>query len=316
MNNLTGTQYEQRDIGISFLDILDLSLDSIWPVHEYGHALTLSESSWNDDENTWDWWETVATYISDEFHSTSTCRAAKASHGLSTEPWPSQINPTFLHENTHLILVDGNRTTGNRRAAFPFISYLNNNPDKYTGLGKQTLLNMLRKYKVGSNDTPFHVLATILAGTGTTVQKAVGRYWAHMAYFDIGHPSAHAVFLSERPNIVYDSLHANGTVKSEKAPRYMGANIIPLKIKGSNITVALQTSGQYTATLVVKSGEKLRYVDVVNGKGRVAVAKSDEVSLVVAYTPELIMYNSAAITAEMYANALQYSVKFTGASVA
>ena len=55
----------------------------------------------------------------------------------------------------------------------------------------------------------------------------------------------------------YGNLDANGAGKSTRAPRYMGANIITLKATGTTVTVAITTTGQYTATLVVNSAGKI-----------------------------------------------------------
>jgi hypothetical protein len=193
--------------------------------------------------------------------------------------------------DSYQVLVDGMGSTANYYQSWPFLSYITNNPDGYGGLGKTALLDMVRKYRIGSNDTPLHALANLLPG-GVTVQRVVGRYWARMAFVDIGHVKAAAVFAAQRKNINYANLDGKGggkyTVKSARAPRYMGASIIPLKAIGSTVNVTISTSGQYTATLAMKSGEKTRYVDLAVGRGSVELGSGEEVMLVVANTPALV----------------------------
>ena len=206
--------------------------------------------------------------------------------------------------------------TANYYESWPFLSYITNNLDNYGGLGNHVLLDMIRKYKVNSNDTPLHSLSYLLTG-GVTIQKVVGRYWARMAYVDIGHVKAAAAFTAQRKNINYANLDNNGngkyTVKSARAPRYMGASIIPLKATGSTVSVVVTTSGQYTATLSVKSGSSTRYVDVVDGKGSVTLASGEEATLVVANTPALIQYDPFAITADVN-KGMSFSIQLTGAT--
>jgi hypothetical protein len=218
--------------------------------------------------------------------------------------------------NSFQVLVDGTTGTGNYYQAWPFLAYITNNPDNISGLGSQALLNMIRKYKIGSNETPFHSLERLISGS--TIQKVVGRYWARMAYLDIGHAKAQQLFNAQKSSLNFANLDSNGngkyTVKSARAPRYMGANIIPLKSPGSTVTVAVTASGAYTATLAVKGASGVRYTDLVNGVASVSVAGGEEVSLVVANTPGLLLYDPFSIPADVN-KGLSYSVQITGATV-
>jgi len=204
----------------------------------------------------------------------------------------------------------------NHYQSWPFLSYITNNLDNYGGLGKNALLDMIRKYRINSNDTPLHALSNLLTG-GTTIQKVVGRYWARMAYVDIGHVKAAAAYTAQRKNLNYANLDNNGngkyTVKSTRAPRYMGASIIPLKATGSAVSVTITTGGQYTATLAVKGGSSTRYVDVESGKGSVTLAGGEETTLVIANTPALVQYDPFAIPADLD-RGMSFSIQLTGAT--
>jgi hypothetical protein len=271
------------------------------------------------------WWETIANFIADTYIATDTCSAAKAASNLPSGD--SLIELKKVIGDSFQVLVDGTSGSGNYYQAWPFLAYITNNPDAYAGLGKTALLDMIRKYKLNSNETPLHSLErNVAAAGGPSVQKIVGRYWARMAYVDIGHAKALAMFNGQRKGLNYANLDGNGggkyTVKSARAPRYMGANIVPLKVTGTSVGVVVTVSGGgggsagYTATLVVKSSGSVRYTDVVSGSASVTVASGDEVSFVLANTPAaLVQYDAFSIPAELN-KGLVYSVQFTGATVA
>lgn len=315
-----GVQGTDMPAGLAYLEVVDQFLDvPEVVVHEFGHSMHLSEKNWINQGNTGAWWEPIANFIADTYISTPACNAARAAHGLSGEEGNSVIALQKVIGDSYQVLVDGTPDTANYYESWPFLTYLTNNPDNYPGLGNDTLLRMIREYKLDSNETPLHSLERLLteANGDITVQHAVGRYWAHMAYVDIGHAKAHEAFIAQRRTLTYNNLDgANGdyTVKAARAPRYMGANIIPLKTTGSSVGVTITAQDQgYTATLVVSSASGVKYTDVVAGKGSVQVANGDEVSLVIAKTPELVMYDAFQISNELN-RGLQYSVKITGAT--
>ncbi|KAF9693844.1 hypothetical protein EKO04_008387 [Ascochyta lentis] len=320
MPNAAGVLKTDMAAGLGYLDVVDEYLDA--PdvvVHEYGHSMHYSEKNWVNQGNTGAWWEPIANFIADTYISTPTCNAARAAAGLSGKEDASIIVLSKVIGDSYQVLIDGTPGSGNYYQSWPFISYLTNNPDSYAGLGNDTLLRMIRQYKLESNETPLHTLERILSeATGNvTVQHVVGRYWAHMAYVDIGHAKAHEAFTAQRSTLTYGNLDGSDgayTVKSARAPRYMGANIIPLTVTGASVDVAITSEDAgYTATLVVSSASGVKYTDVVDGKGSVQVADGDEVSLVVAKTPELVLYDAFKISDELN-KGLQYSVKITGAA--
>lgn len=320
LGGAAGSQGTDMSAGLAFLNIIDSQCDvPAVVVHEYGHAMHLSEKNWINQGNTGAWWETVAVFIADTYIATPTCNAARAAAGLSGEEGDSIIALQKVIGDSHQVIVDGTKGSNNNYEAWPFIAYLTNNPDAYAGLGNDTLLRMIREYKLNSNETPLHALERLLSETpdAPTLQQVVGRYWARMAFVDIGHAKAHATFTAQRHTLSYANLDgSNGayTVKPARAPRYMGANIIPLVPTGSSVDVAITAADPgYTATLVVSGAKGVSYTDLVGGQGKVAVGADDEVALVVARTPEVVMYDAFKISAEMNTG-LQYSVRITGAT--
>ncbi|KAJ8124799.1 hypothetical protein O1611_g8841 [Lasiodiplodia mahajangana] len=143
-----------------------------------------------------------------------------------------------------------------------------------------------------------------------------------MAYVDIGHATAQQVFLQQRGNINYANLDAQSTagtykVKSARQPRYMGANIIPLKKSGSvTVTAKVTASKAFTATLAIRntSSGATRYVDLPSGSGSAAVSSTEEASLVVVNTPAtLIQFDPFSLGSDVQAG-LDYTVTLTGAT--
>ncbi|CAI6337557.1 unnamed protein product [Periconia digitata] len=284
-------------------------------VHEYGHAMHYSEKNWIGQTRTGAWWESIGNLIADTYIATPTCAAARAAHG-NLPAGPTLFDPKKVLGDSFQVLVDGTSGSGNYYQAWPFMTYILNNPDNYPGCGKTVLLDMIRKYHINSNDTPLHSLEKLISGV--SVQKVVGRYWARMAYVDIGHAKAQALFQELRGQINYSNLDSSGngkyTVKAARAPRYMGANIVPLKVSGSTVSVVVQCSGSYTATLVARGGSAVRYVDLVNGNARIDLVGAEEVSFVFVNTPALVQYDAFSIPGDVN-RGLGYSFQLTGATV-
>ncbi|KAI1178343.1 hypothetical protein F4777DRAFT_538381 [Nemania sp. FL0916] len=287
-------------------------------VHEWGHGLTYTERYWVDQGRTGAWWETVANWVADTYKTSSLCASARSAHGQSATA--TEINLQKVIGDSFQVLVDGSVNTGNYYEAWPFLAYLTANPDKYAGLGQTAVRDMIRQYSRGSNETPLHALDRV--ATANTAQQVVAQYWARMAYVDIGHATAQQVFLQQRNNINYANLDAQGSagtykVKSARQPRYMGANIIPLKKSGSvTVTAKVTASKAFTATLAIRntSSGATRYVSLANGSGSAAVSSSEEASLVVVNTPAtLIQFDPFSLGSDVQAG-LDYTVTLTGAT--
>jgi len=219
--------------------------------------------------------------------------------------------------SSHQVLVDASRGSGNYYQSWPFITFLTNNLDAYPGLGKDALRDMIRKYKRGSNETPLHALQTVLGGS-VKVQDVVGRYWARMAFVDIGHAQGKKLFEGMKSRINFRNLDGSGSsykVKAARRPRYMGANINPLKTSGGEVSVQVKSSGQFTATLSIKGrGGAVKYVTLKGGSGSATVGPGEEAALVVAHTPALVNYDGFSITGAV-AQALDYEVTLKGATI-
>lgn len=316
LGSAAGQMFSDARTGLSYLKVVTSYLaDPGVTVHEFGHALTYHEKGWVDQRRTGAWWETVANFVADTYMTSPLCASARSRFGQPEGRTLIDLNKVI--GSAHQVIVDGSSGTGNYYQAWPFLTYLTNNPDGFPGLGTTALRDMFRQHK-RNDETPLHVLERIAAPV--RVQKIVGRYWARMAYLDIGHKKAQAAFLSGRSRLNFANLDAVGTgsyrVKAARQPRYLGANIIPLKGTGK-ITARVTSSAPFTATLAVRSSAgSVRYVDLAGGAGEATLAAGEEASLVVVNTPDtLYQYDAFSITGDV-ARGLDYQVQLTGATPA
>ncbi|PKS10928.1 hypothetical protein jhhlp_002686 [Lomentospora prolificans] len=309
----TGTD---EGTGMSFINVeaAYLTTPSV-TVHEYGHCLTYAAGAWIEQWNTGAWWESVANFVADTWLTSDLCAQARTQY--NQPGGDSLIELNKIIGDSFQVIVDGSANTGNYYQAWPFLSYIYNNPDNYTGLGLATFPGVWSQYEPNSQVTPLHVIQK-LAGD-TKIQTVVGRYWARMAFVDIGHPKAQAMFERDRARLNYQNLDSTGNgsykPKAPRRPQYMGANIIPLKGTGA-ISAKVTASRPFTGTLVVRGADKeVQYIDLVDGTGEATVEAGGEAMLVVANTPaELLNYDPFKLT-DVEKQPLDYTLTLTGATV-
>ncbi|KAI8312816.1 hypothetical protein K4K61_009585 [Colletotrichum sp. SAR11_59] len=313
-----GVMHSDGAAGMAWLEVHNayLTVPGV-TVHEFGHGLHYHQKTWVNQGRTGAWWETLANWVADTYLTSPLCASARSAAGQAT-PETSEIDVVKTIGDSFQVIVDGSVNTGNYYQAWPFLTYLTNNPDGFAGLGSDVVRQLQVRYSANSNETPLHTLQRV--STGATVAKVVGKYWARMAYVDIGHRQAQSVFLSQRSRINYANVDSTGSgsyrVKAARQPRYMGANIIPLKNPSGTVTVRITTSGQLTSHLVVRntSSGAVRYVELSGGQGSVSVASGEEASLVVANTPaNLVLYDPFSLTSEVNTG-VNYSFTLSGAT--
>ncbi len=299
------TATDQR-AGLAYLNVVSHYMaEPGITVHEFGHAMTYAATWWVDQTRTGAWWETVAQFVADTYMTAPVCAASRAAFGQSEGT--TLVDLKKVLGDSHQVIVDGTKNSGNYYQAWPFLTYLFNNPDDYAGLRNQSVFPAAwTRYKRGSGETPLHVLERIVlnppgGGGAVRIQDVVGRYWARMAFVDIGHKQAAKLFATQRRSISYANVDAvvgaagpagatTYRAKAARQPRYMGANIVPLKVAAGTVAVNVTAAGgaALTATLAVRTGAAVRYVnlDSKTGFAEAAVAAGDEAALVVVNTPD------------------------------
>lgn len=318
LGNAAGVMSYDPAAGLSYLQVLTRSLgEARVTVHEYGHALTLASKQWVDQTRTGAWWETVANWVADTFVTSPHCAAARTAFGIPAGRSIIDVNKVI--SQAHMMIVSDQ----NLYEAWPFLTYLTNNPDNYPKLGKHAIPELFRNH-TRKNETPLHVLEKVAAPV--TVQTILGRYWARMAYLDIGHPQAQEAFNASRARLNFANLDAAGAgtwrVKASRKPAYGGANIIPLRGTGA-ISVRVTNLGNgraesnFTATLAIRgSGGAVRYVDLPSGAGQATLAGGEEASLVVVNTPNQLYQYDPFKAGAPETTGLNYQVQLTGATPA
>lgn len=325
--NAGGAMGADGRAGLSFIELKDNAINQPGiVVHEFGHTLNYSAYRWNSQNATGAWWESVANWFTDTYFTDPLCESVRARRGL-----PVSMNTIInLDANivlSHLPIVH----TRNYYQAWPFITYLTNNPDGYDGLGRMILKDLFDNH-LRNNETPLHVLARL---TNEPVQAVLGRYWARMAYLDIDHPKAQARYFSTLNNgnfrsRAFTNLDDLGggryRVKTDKQPQYGGANIIPLTLNGNggDVSVSVTNLGNglagsnFTATLSIRDANlsTTRYVTLQNGSGQASITATEELSLVVVNTPDSLIQFDAFQSSETTPDSigLNYEVQINGAS--
>lgn len=316
LNGAAGVQQYDARAGLSYLEVLpdQLPIPRV-TVHEFGHALALSEHNWVDQVRTGAWWETMANWVADTYLTSPLCEDARTRFGVAKGNTIIDLDKV-IGQSQMLIVSDKNLYE-----AWPFLAYLTNNPDHYPGLGTTAIRDLMRNHP-RNNETPLHVLERVAKPVRT--QTILGRYWARMAYLDIGHPQAQKAFFDRRKSLNFTNLQPAGNqtyrVRDERRPMYGGANIIPLRGTGA-LSVEVTNLGNglpesnFTATVALrKSTGAVRYVDLPEGTGEATVANDEEASLVVVNTPDTLYqydaFKTSAGTPEM--TGLNYQVHITG----
>ncbi|POS77418.1 hypothetical protein DHEL01_v204195 [Diaporthe helianthi] len=269
----------------------------------FGRGLTYQEKYLTSRAPIYAWAHTVGDWVADTYMTSPLCADSRSKYSQPT--YDTTIDLNTVIGRSFKPIVAGTLNSSNHNQAWPFLSFLTYNPDKFRGLGTNTVRDFLRmcfedRMKAGKGvyvvESPLNYIARL--STSATIQQVVGRYWARMAYVDIGHPTAQSVFLSQRAGLDYSNLDSQGDgvyrVKAGRQPKYMGSNIIPLKTSGAgNVTAMIASQGSYTATLAVRdtSSGASRYVDFSRGSAWTLLGSSEEASVVVAHTPGFIDYD-------------------------
>jgi hypothetical protein len=317
-----GLTYWDMNAQLAYIHILAAQInDPRTTVHEYGHAITMSEHNWIDQKRTGYWWETIANWVAYSFLTSDYCDAARTQYNV--KPATTIIDQMHTLQTVYGQSYSVICNDQNYYQAWPFFTYLTNDPDNYPGLGKLIVQDLMRKYKLNSNETPLHTLERLAAPV--KVQTILGRYWARMAYFDIGMPVGQKDFLSSRSSLNYsanwDGSGDTYTVKAARKPQYGGANITPLKVSGGEVSATIKNLGNgksesnFTATFSIRAADgSVRYVDLPGGTGKATVGSGEEVSLVVVNTPDMLYQFDPQYVGSPENIGLNYSVQLTGAT--
>jgi hypothetical protein len=318
-----GYTSEDQTSGLSYIQMLSAQAsDPKSTVHEYGHALTIAAKNWINQKNTGFWWESVANFVAYTFLTSPYCEAARNKYKIAAlTTIIDQMNTlSTVYGQSYAVICNSQ----NYYQAWPFFTYLTNNPDNYPGLGRMVLPDLFKNHK-GNNETPLHELDRM--ASPVKVQTILGRYWARMAYMDIRLPVAQQDFLKSRSSLNFAAnLDSAGNqtykVKASRQPQYGGANITPLKVSGSgevsvkiaNLGNGLQESN-FTATLAIRSNDgSVRYVDLPKGSGQATVGTNEEASLVVVNTPDTLYMYDPQYVGSPETTGLNYQVQITGAA--
>lgn len=283
--------------------------------HEFGHIMNFAQIHWWTSRRAMAWAEPIAQYINEQYIHGPLCNDSRALVG-EPQGW-TMFAPRTVISKSWMTIVDAS-SGGNQYEAWPFLMYLAQNPEGYTGLGPQFLLKLFNAYPSRSEESPFHTLDRITAGSVIS-QKLVARYWARMAWVDFGIPSMEYTWNLTRGQLDYANTYSvddqTWRVVPEKRPLYLGSSIIPLNTSRStsdDLDIRVQGSATFLATLAVRSSlnGKVQYIPLNNATvssestavfaqtlSIPSLASHEKAMLVVANTPDrLLLYDNSRLS--------------------
>ncbi|KAH7171578.1 hypothetical protein DER46DRAFT_622495 [Fusarium sp. MPI-SDFR-AT-0072] len=214
LESSAGVQRSDTKHGSAYLGVVTKWLDSGVKDHDFGHAL-------------------YGKQLRTGSQTSNICALPREKVNRSAAA--SIIEVKKLIGDSIQVIIDGSSGTGNYHQAWPFLTYLVNNPDDVPGLG-----------------TPVTTLHTLARVASTKVGRIIDSYRARMAFVDIGHAPAQK----------YYSTHK---VLPERQPRYTYCNIVPLTTSGATI-VHVDIKHAEEAEFAAKFAVRAHFIVQLSGK--------------------------------------------------
>ena len=248
--------------------------DALTIAHEFGHVVTMQQKAWVDQEITGAWWEPLANWFR-EMYLMSDYDTGKVKT-CWFEPYIRNMSLSFPHGRNYY-------------EVWPFLVYLETNPDHLPGLGQFAVKRIISEAK--ANEYPFDTITRLF---GTDAQTVFGHYAKRMATFDLGAKSAYQQEFQQKLkdcpyywNLFHTVLTetADGWLQSPQweAPMQGGINIIPLDITGDQIKAMLHglsddPNAAWQACIVTVDAEgKEQYSELFGSDESVSVSAGDAV---------------------------------------
>ena len=270
---LTNTGLDQYAEGWAFMSAEDgygieiispeAMQDDLTIAHEFGHVVTMQQKAWVDQSITGAWWEPLANwfremYLLSDYYTgnTKTCWF---------EPYLRNMSLAYPHGRDYY-------------EVWPFLVYLETNPDNLPGLGQFAVKRIISEAK--PDELPFDTITRLF---GTDVQTVFGHFAKRMATFDFGAKAAYQQEfrnkLSSSPyywNLFYTVPADSGTgwLRSPQweSPMQGGINVIPLTITGGQITAELRglsddANAAWQACIVTVGADGQEHYSALFGNG-------------------------------------------------
>lgn len=278
--------------------------------HEFGHVVSFAQgdNSWRGNDYLGPWYEAIGNWFREEYSTSDLYKKDSGTNGTT------DFSALFLRSST--------LTPANGRCyyeAWPFLMYLEENPDNLPGYGQGFVAKMLKSGNPQNTTESIYELIQRL-NSSLTIQETIAHFASRMATLDFKNRSLYKNSLNDmlRYNYLYsqqfytmlnkvsDSTYA---IPSERAPQAFGYNVIPLKVNfpqnaaSTTISVKLNNStaaGQSSLTayiIAMDANGKTRY-STSFGSGntmQMNVSSTDKVYLSVAATPSIQTFSKTKI---------------------
>ncbi len=142
--------------------------------HEYGHVIHYHLKSWIDQTITGPWWESVANWFSERYMASDYYSYNGKNYSPQSEYFPG------FYEN----LSNCHPNINDYYQYWPFLQYLEENPDNLPGLGKGFIVKMIQQ--ANKNEYPFDNIARV---ANLPMKTILGNFAKRMATQDFLNPN-------------------------------------------------------------------------------------------------------------------------------
>ena len=279
-----------------------LKNDTVVP-HELGHAVQFAQSnnSWRDNPYLGPWYETIANWFREEY-------ITSAGYRQSGGTGVPELTPPYVRALS-LTAVNGRAYY----EAWPFVKYLEENPDQLPGYGEGFMAKLLRSGNPQNQQESFYELIARV-NPQTNLKDTIGRYAAHMATFDFREKKSYneqiyrllqnGELYEQQLYTMLNAVQGQANlyeVPPERAPQAAGYNIIPLQVRipaGQNsVIVTARLNGltqaadaNWQAYLIVEDNHGISRYSKPFGSGEIvqqSITTGEKAYISVAATPSL-----------------------------
>lgn len=282
----------------------DAMQDGMVIAHEFGHVTHFAQgmNSWHDNAYLSPWFEAVANWFREQYATGETYKQQSGTAGQS--------------DFSALYLRATSLTAANGRAyyeAWPFLMYLEENPDQLQGYGTGFVAKMLKSGNPENRTESIYELIQRL-NPQVLIQDTIGHFASHMATFDFQNKQLYRTKVKDmlqNGDLYWQQIYTmlnpiagsskTYTVPAERAPQAAGYNLIPMQVhfpsnaKSTVITASLQglnksSNSNWQAYIVVEdTNGHSRYSSMFSGgeSKHMTVVKGEQAYISVAATPSL-----------------------------
>lgn len=205
--------------------------------HEFGHVVTAHQIGWNNNKYVGALWEAIGNWFREQYL-----------YSDYYKQWANVSGTTDYFETYHKNLCFTPIIGRDNYAAWLFLQYLTENPDKLQGYGSSFVKDLMQQGQ--PDEYPYHEIERL---SGNDIKDTLGHYAKRLATLDFAHKSEYLRRMEElfdrgewNWGEIYTLLEKSTkaddfyTVPTERAPQQFGVNVIPLEVTAGKISITLK----------------------------------------------------------------------------